>query len=69
MIGIYKITNKINGKCYIGQSINIQKRINEHFWKSKCEKDVSFNSILHTAIRKYGKENFEYETLQECSVE
>jgi len=27
MIGIYKITNKVNKKSYIGQSINIQKRI------------------------------------------
>lgn len=24
--GIYKITNQVNGKCYIGQSINIEKR-------------------------------------------
>ena len=68
MIGIYKITNKINGKIYIGQSININKRINEHFWKSFNQKDVSFNSILHQAIRKYGKENFSWEVLQECDV-
>lgn len=69
MIGIYKITNKVNGKCYIGQSINIDKRIKEHFWKATCEKDVSFNSILHQAIRKYGKDNFICEVLQECSIE
>lgn len=69
MIGIYKITNKINNKIYIGQSINIEKRIHEHFWKAACEKDISFNSILHTAIRKYGKENFIVEVLEECSVE
>ena len=68
MIGIYKITNKINGKIYIGQSININKRINEHFWQSFNQKDVSFNSILHQAIRKYGKENFSWEVLQECDV-
>lgn len=69
MIGIYKITNKVNGKIYIGQSINIEKRIHEHFWKASCEKDVSFNSILHIAIRKYGKEQFITEVLEECSVE
>jgi group I intron endonuclease len=69
MIGIYKITNKITGKSYIGQSINTSKRIKEHFWKATCSKDVSFNSILHQAIRKYGAENFEIEILKECTVE
>ena len=69
MIGIYKITNNINNKSYIGQSINIEKRIKEHFWKSFLEKDISFTSILHTAIRKYGKENFVIEVLEECSLE
>ena len=69
MIGIYKIVNKINNKVYIGQSINIDKRIKEHFWKSQCEKDVSYNSALHNAIRKYGKENFEWEVIEECKIE
>lgn len=69
MTGIYKITNQINGKSYIGQSINIDKRIKEHFWKATCEKDKSFNSILHIAIRKYGAEQFIWEVLEECSVD
>lgn len=30
MIGIYKITNKSNGKVYIGQSDNCERRISEH---------------------------------------
>lgn len=68
MVGIYKITNLINGKNYIGQSINIDKRIKEHFWKSECQKDISYNSALHSAIRKYGKENFVWEVLEECNV-
>ena len=67
MIGIYKITNKINGKSYIGQSINIEKRVREHFWKSTCSKDPSFNSILHSAVRKYGQENFSWEVLSQCN--
>lgn len=65
--GIYIIKNDINNKVYIGQSINIHKRIQEHFWKSECNKDVSYNSILHAAIRKYGKEHFYYEILEECN--
>lgn len=30
MIGIYKVTNKINNKVYIGQSINIENRFQQH---------------------------------------
>ena len=66
--GIYIIKNDINNKVYIGQSININKRIQEHFWKSTCTKDVSYNSALHNAIRKYGKEHFYWEVLEECEA-
>lgn len=64
--GIYIIKNDINNKVYIGQSINIYKRIQEHFWKAECLKDISYNSALHLAIRKYGKEHFYWEVLEEC---
>ena len=66
--GIYIIKNDINEKVYIGQSINIHKRVQEHFWKSTCNKDVSYNSALHSAIRKYGKEHFHWEILEECDA-
>lgn len=69
MIGIYKFTNNINGKSYIGQSINIDKRVKEHFWKAENENDISFNSILHQAIRKYGAENFSVSVIEECKAE
>lgn len=67
MVGIYLIKNKANNKVYIGQSIDVDKRIKEHFYKALCEKDVSFSSILHVAIRKYGKEMFDCEVLECCS--
>ena len=69
MIGIYKITNKENQKSYIGQSINIDKRVKEHFWKAKLPKERSYNSILHQAIRKYGEDSFSVKIIEECSVE
>ena len=68
MIGIYKITNLINNKSYIGQSINIEKRWYEHRYKSQCEDDRSFNSILHIAFRKYGIDNFKFEILEELKT-
>lgn len=61
MIGIYKITNKINGKIYIGQSINIERRWKEHIFDNRK------NSLIHLAIIKYGKENFSFEVIEECN--
>ena len=62
MIGIYKITNKINGKVYIGQSINIDTRWRQHI-------NAKDNYAIHNAIKKYGEENFKFEVLLECPVE
>lgn len=61
MIGIYKITNKINGKSYIGKSINIERRFREHKYISS-----ETNKNLVMAYKKYGKENFEFSILEEC---
>lgn len=62
-IGIYKITNRINGKSYIGQSINIESRIQSHFQETKII------SPLYSSIKKHGKDNFEWCILIECLVE
>lgn len=59
---IYKITNKINSKSYIGQTIRtIEKRWKEHL------KNKSHCSALSSAIKKYGAENFEIKVLAICS--
>lgn len=63
MIGIYKITNKINGKSYIGQSNNIERRFQEHQTKGSISRIP-----LDIAIKKYGKENFSYEIIEECDI-
>ena len=61
-IGIYRITNKINGKSYIGQSIHIERR-----WEEHCK--PSSSSLISKAIHKYGKINFFFEILEECQIE
>lgn len=66
MIGIYKITNLINNKVYIGQSINIQARWKAHRHRPFNPNSVDYDSILYRAIRKYGLENFKFEVLEEC---
>lgn len=67
--GIYKITNKVNGKIYIGQSVNILDRWNHH--KSCCnnEKCHEYNSPFYRALRKYGVDNFNFDIIEECPVE
>lgn len=65
MIGIYKITNLLNGKIYIGQSVDIWKRISEHKWRALNKGDNSYNCAIHRAFRKYGIENFKFEIIEE----
>ena len=52
---IYKVTNLKNGKIYIGQTNDFQRRKREHLNAAKKEKD---NYLFHKALRKYGEESF-----------
>lgn len=65
MQGIYKITNKINNKSYIGISKNIYRRWTDHKVRSKDENNREYNKVLYQAFRKYGIENFSFEILEE----
>ena len=58
---IYLITNILNDKQYIGQTIHPDKRWWEHRNKAKAGKNMY---PLHYAIRKYGEENFTFKILE-----
>lgn len=58
---IYKATNKINGKSYIGQTIDFEHRKKTHLNRRDGYCDP--NSIFHKALDKYGEENFDWEIL------
>lgn len=62
MVGyVYKITNIINNKVYIGiTSRDVELRFIEHKSRARCE---GYGHYLHMAINKYGEENFIVETL------
>lgn len=59
--GIYKIVNKVNGKIYIGKSVNIEKRLVTHF--ERLRKNKHHNEHLQSAWSKYGDGNFGTEIL------
>jgi len=70
---IYMITNKINGKCYVGQAkcytIRGYKHGYEKRWKSHLQEASNHDDgcrALNNAIRKYGEDNFEVELLHTC---
>ena len=62
--GIYRITNLLDGRSYIGQSVDIAERWKQHI---KCGLGIDApNNILYKAMQKDGVENFTFEVLQLC---
>jgi len=61
--GIYKFTNKLSEKVYIGKSVDINRRIKGHLKESKNNPTTPF----HKALNKYGLNGFDFEILIECS--
>lgn len=62
-IGIYKITNP-NGKIYIGQSINIEKRISDYKKFKNCKNQI----LLYRSLIKYNPKNHIFEIIKECDI-
>lgn len=62
--GIYKITNLLNNKCYIGCSKNIEHRWIAHKSESILEHNPQYNYSIHRAFRKYGLDNFKFEIIE-----
>ena len=64
--GIYKITNQLNNKCYIGQAVNIADRWKEH---AKCGLgiDTPAGNKLYQAMQQDGICNFTWELIEKCT--
>lgn len=60
--GVYRIVNDINCKIYIGSSIHVNKRLEEH--RSTLKNNCHHNIHLQRAWNKYGEENFSFEILE-----
>lgn len=68
--GIYVITNIINGKQYVGLSKDCHRRWADHYSKSytSTQKD-DIEKALYKAMRKYGRDNFTFQIIEECPQE
>lgn len=63
--GIYRITNLLDGRSYIGQSVDIGNRWAEHIKSSLGIGSIAHQKI-HDAIAEKGIENFTFEVIEEC---
>jgi group I intron endonuclease len=69
IIYIYKIENKLNGKKYIGQTINLEKRIKNHLSFSKTENKSYLNNKLYLELKNYSFNNFKWEIIDKVSTQ
>lgn len=67
MIGIYSITNTINCKKYIGQSVDVKRRLRNHKWSLRHNKHI--NDHLQKSFNKYGESCFVFDVVCECDEE
>lgn len=65
--GIYFITNALDHKVYVGQSVNLVRRLQRH--KDLLRSNRHTNAHLQRAYNKYGESNFTFKVRLECSVE
>lgn len=61
---IYKLTNEVNGKIYVGQTTDFRKRMNAY--KNVTKRDVAKYGKIARAINKYGFDNFKVDILKRC---
>lgn len=65
-MNVYKITNTVNGKVYIGQTIQKNPRMR---WYDHCSRSRNGqNNHLYNSMRKYGIDNFKWEVIDSATT-
>ena len=62
--GVYKITNEITGRFYIGSSIHVEQRFYTH--KKELRANEHINPILQSSWNKHGEKSFSFRVIEEC---
>ena len=65
--GIYCIENLVNGKKYIGQSIDVKSRLADH--RRRLRNDSHKNIHLQSSWNTYGEDNFDFYIIEECNMD
>ena len=65
--GIYRFTNKLNGKIYIGSSKDLRVRFYTYYKITLLSRSIK-NTIIAKALLKYGFSNFSLEILEYCEI-
>lgn len=65
--GIYKITNKENGKFYVGSAQNLRRRKNSHL--NCLKRGVHDNEHLQRSYDKYGIDSFDFSIIELCEID
>lgn len=65
--GIYRLRNLVSGKCYVGQAVNLRRRLGIHlrFLKQRTHRQP----ILRKAFGKYSPETWAFEVMESCRRE
>jgi len=66
-IGVYKISNILSGRYYIGYSTNIERRFSVH--RSKLKQNCHDNIFLQRAYNLDGEDKFKYDIIHKCDTE
>lgn len=67
MVGIYKIENVVNGKVYIGQSVNVASRWKDHLCRYNQSTCRQYYDDLYVEMREHGIENFKFQIIEVCN--
>lgn len=65
---VYKITNLVNGKIYVGKTSDVDKRLSRHLKIAESKEEKAYQ-YLHRSINKYGADNFVIQVLEDKLIE
>lgn len=65
--GIYKITNAVNGKCYVGRTSDFYRRSHHYIYDFYNQRSRQINEYMLRSMTKYGIEKFTFSVIEVCN--